>query len=289
MKKVLIIDSAGMAGHIISDYLFSLNRYDLINLVYGPKLKKNDIYIDLLNQQLLKQFVEERRPEIIINCFRLLIEESEQNPAKAIYFNSFIPHYLEELCRGKQIKIIHLSTDCVFSGLKGNYNENDFKDGKSFYARTKALGEIVNDKDLTFRTSFIGPNVGERSEELFHWFMMQKGEINGYNRVFWTGITTLELAKSIDKAMKMDLCGLYHLVPNEKISKYELLNLIKKIWKRDDIIIKKNEKISLDRSLIDNRKKITVNNYSVMFENLFNWMVKHKELYKKYFKVFKIK
>lgn len=282
MKKVLILGSASMAGHIISRYLNSLNKYKIINIAEKLKLNKNDILIKLEDNNLLKKNILKFKPNIIINCIRLLIEESEENPALAVYYNSFIPHFLEFIGKLRNIKIIHLSTDCVFSGKKGGYIENDIKDGEGYYARTKALGEIINNKDLTIRTSFIGPDATNKGEELFHWFLTQKGSIQGFSRVFWTGITTLELAKAIDAFIEQNINGLYHLVPNRKISKFELLKLIQKIWNKNNVKIEENTEKSVDKSLINTRKDFNyeIKSYLEMFNELHDWMKKNKDLYK---------
>lgn len=270
-----------MAGHVISQYLNSLHKYQITNLnLDNPS--PNDILIDIYNTKQLKETILREKPAIIINCLRLLIEESEANPDKAIYFNSYIPHYLSKVASEINAKVIQLSTDCVFSGKKGAYNEDDFKDGENYYARTKALGELVNERDLTLRTSFIGPNINNKNEELFHWFLMQKGEINGYSNAYWTGVTTLELAKSIEKAIELNLTGLHHVVPSEKISKFDLLNLIKEIWQKDDVSIKECNTVSIDKSLINNKKAIAVANYTTMFSELNQWMLNNKELYGSY-------
>jgi len=283
-KKLLILDSTSMAGHMICSYLNFINKYDIVNIICDSSLANQECYVDVDDKQFLYKTIHKYNPDIIINCLRLLIDESEVRPDKAIYYNSYIPHYLSRIGKEINAKIIQLSTDCVFSGKKGGYNENDFKDGENYYARTKALGEIINERDLTLRTSFIGPNINDKNEELFHWFLLQKGEVNGYTKAFWTGITTLELAKSIGRAIEIDLRGLYHLVPKEKISKYDLLNLIKYIWNKNDVVIKSDDTISIDKSLIDNRKILETSSYLPMFEDLYNWMVINKKLYKCYFK-----
>ena len=281
-KKILILDASGMAGHVVSLYLKSVNKYLVIDFICDASFTDVENFIDDYDSKFLDEKIKEVNPDIIINCLRILIQESESSPEKAIYFNSFIPHYLSKIGNEINAKVIHLSTDCVFSGKKGCYNEDDFKDGENVYARTKGLGELVNDKDLTLRTSFIGPNINGRNEELFHWFLLQKGNIKGYSDAYWTGITTLELAKSIDKVIDLNITGLYHLVPDEKISKYDLLNLIKNIWGKDDVTINKYNSISVDKSLIDNRKIINVNNYATMFFDLHNWMIVNRNLYSEY-------
>jgi len=114
------------------------------------------------------------------------------------------------------VKIIQISTDCVFSGKDGGYKEDSFRDGDTIYARTKALGEINNNKDLTIRTSIIGPDINEDGIGLFHWFMKQSGTIYGFRNAYWTGVTTIELAKGIEKFIEYNVTGIYHFVPTEK-------------------------------------------------------------------------
>lgn len=285
-KKIIVLDSSCMAGHVISQYLAILNNYELLNITCDSNIR-NGIFINIEDIGLLNGFIKDNQPDIIINCLRVLIEESENNHSKAIYYNSFIPHHLSKISRKNGAMVIQLSTDCVFSGEKGNYMEIDFKDGENYYAKTKALGELINDNDLTIRTSFIGPNLENKNEELFHWLMSQRGDVYGYSKALWTGITTLELAKRIEEAIVINLKGLYHLVPENKISKYDLLALIQNIWKIDNISLKKNENIIVDKSLVDSRKMIRVNNYHKMFEELYNWMLLNKLQYKHYFDVLK--
>ena len=198
-KKILILDATGMAGHVVSMFLNSLNKYIVTDFVCDLSFHDLGNPIDVYERKVLYEKIKEVKPDIIINCLRILIEESESSPDKAIYFNSYIPNYLSAIGKEINAMVIQLSTDCVFSGKKGCYNVDDFKDGENVYARTKGLGELVNERDLTLRTSFIGPNINGKNEELFHWFLLQKGEINGYSNAFWTGITTLELAKKRTK------------------------------------------------------------------------------------------
>ncbi|MHA1765835.1 MAG: dTDP-4-dehydrorhamnose reductase family protein [Promethearchaeota archaeon] len=282
MKKILIFGSTGMAGHVITRYFKSLNKYEIFNSSRS-RLDEDTHIIDVLNnREDIINFIERLRPDIIINCIGVLIRESELYPDQAIYINSYFPRFLENLGKKSQFKLIHLSTDCVFSGERGNYSETDIKDGKTMYARTKSLGEVINKKDLTIRTSIIGPELKSRGEGLFHWFFNQKNEIKGYNKVYWTGITTLELAKAIDAAVEEDLSGLYHLVPNNKISKHELLNLIKKIWNLPIKIIKSDVPVS-DKSLINTRTDFSYNipDYEDMLRELHEWMKNYNYQYYK--------
>ncbi len=261
-----------MAGHVITRYLNNLNKYEIIN-ASRSKLNNNTIIIDVMDRKLVKGLINGEKPEIVINCTGVLIKDSIMHYDRAIYINSYFPHYLEELGKQLNFKLIHLSTDCVFSGKKGSYSETDLQDGIDNYARSKILGEVKNDKDLTFRTSFIGPDLKENGAGLFNWLLTQTGKVSGYAHVYWSGITTLELAKAIDSAIDQDLNYLYHLVPKEKISKHDLLCLIKEIWGRSITIIKE-EKHAGDKSLINTRKdfKHDVPDYQIMLRELFEWM-----------------
>lgn len=271
-----------MAGHVITRYLSSLNQYEVINASLH-RLNEDTIIIDVQNKEKLKNILEEKSPDVVINCIGILINDSARKPALAIYINSFLPHYLAQLGIELNYKTIHLSTDCVFSGQKGGYKEDDIKDGKDHYAKTKALGEIINDRDLTFRTSIIGPELKNNGTGLFHWFMQQEHSTKGYSNVYWTGVTTLELAKAIDAAIKQDLSSLYHLVPDIKISKFDLLKIINDVFKKNLKIIQTQYPTS-DKSLINTRKDFNyeIPSYEQMIEELYFWMKKGKG-YSNYF------
>lgn len=272
IKRVFVFGATGMAGHMVTRYLDSLGKYLLFNSSID-KLNDQTIILNVENKKLVKKLLYQAKPDIVINCIGLLIQASKKHPALAIYLNSFFPHYLAELGQKLDFKTIHMSTDCVFSGKKGEYSENDFRDGEDHYARTKALGELINDRDLTFRTSIIGPELNENGVGLFNWFMRQKGTINGYTNVFWTGVTTLELAKAMDKAIEQDLTLLYHLVPENKISKYDLLQIIKEVFNKPIEILKDGQQ-KHDKSLINTRQDFNYNvpNYRDMLIELRDWM-----------------
>ena len=177
--------------------------------------------------------------------------------------------------------MIHISTDCVFSGKKGNYMETDFKDAEDMYGQSKSLGEIINEYDLTLRTSIIGPELKSNGEGLFHWFMQQKGEIKGFSKVYWSGVTTLELAKVIDEAIEQNLTGLINITNGTKISKYELLQLFKQYFYTNELIIQDNANKMLDKSLKSTRDdfKYSFSSYTSMIKNQFDFMDKNRELY----------
>lgn len=282
-KKVLLFGATGMAGHIAYYYLQSTERYELINVVYRTKLVKDSVVVDVTDKNAVTKLVEEVRPDLIINCIGVLIKGSEEHPDNAIFINSYFPHLLKKLSDEIGAKLIHISTDCVFSGKRGNYTESDFRDADDIYGRSKALGEIINDKDLTIRTSIIGPELKTNGEGLFHWFMHQTGQVNGFKTAIWGGVTTLELAKAIDNAIVQEQTGLIQLSNGIGITKYDLLSLFKKIWHRSNVNILPYDGNEIDKSIAKSDKfAYEVPSYEVMLLEQYEWMRKNDKLYSQY-------
>lgn len=282
MKKVLLFGATGMAGHVVYYYLQSTGKYDISNVVYRTPLTEDSIIVDVTNRDAVADVVHRVHPEIIINCVGILIKGSREHPDNAILINAYFPHLLKRLSDEVGAKLIHISTDCVFSGKKGNYTEDDFRDADDVYGRSKALGEIINDKDLTIRTSIIGPELKENGERLFHWFMHQCGEINGFRTTIWGGVTTLELAKAIDFSLDNGIVGLIHLSNGVGISKFDLLNLFKEIWGKDTVI-KPYDGNEVDKSIEKSlRLDYEVPSYRQMLVEQFEMMKSYSNLYSAY-------
>ena len=282
MKKVLLFGATGMAGHVVYYYLQSTGKYDISNVVDRTPLTEDSIIVDVTNRDAVADVVHRVHPEIIINCVGILIKGSREHPDNAILINAYFPHLLKRLSDEVGAKLIHISTDCVFSGKKGNYTEDDFRDADDVYGRSKALGEIINDKDLTIRTSIIGPELKENGEGLFHWFMHQCGEINGFRTAIWGGVTTLELAKAIDFSLDNGIVGLIHLSNGVGISKFDLLNLFKEIWGKDTVI-KPYDGNEVDKSIEKSlRLDYEVPSYRQMLVEQFEMMKSYSNLYSAY-------
>lgn len=272
-----------MAGHIAYYYLQDTGRYEVVNAVYRTKLTEDSIVVDVTDKDAVTSLVRETRPDLIINCIGVLIKGSKDHPDNAVFINAYFPHLLKKLADEVGAKLIHISTDCVFSGKKGNYNESDFRDADDIYGRSKALGEIINDKDLTIRTSIIGPELKTNGEGLFHWFMHQTGKVNGFKTAIWGGVTTLELAKAIDAAIVQQKTGLIQLSNGKGITKYDLLNLFKNIWHRDDIEILPFDGNGVDKSIAKSEKFFyEVPGYEAMLLKQYEWMRNHSNLYSQY-------
>lgn len=284
--NLLILGSNGMAGHVITDHFEKKSdEYQVDNISHSRKLNDKSYQFDLTDIAVFDDFLKRKKYDFIINCVGVLNHNAEQNKEKAILLNSYLPRFLEKRFKDSATKIIHLSTDCVFSGEKGGYEEKSFRDGDSFYDRTKILGELDNEKDLTIRTSIIGPDINKNGIGLFNWFMQSKGIVNGYTGAYWSGITTIELAQAIEEIINsQNISGLYHLVAREKINKYDLLSLIKEIFKREDINIKPNNDVLIDKSLVNTRVdfEYTVKSYPAMIEEMREWIHNHKDCYDHY-------
>ncbi|WP_379145991.1 SDR family oxidoreductase [Paenibacillus sp. sgz500992] len=283
--KILVLGGTGMAGHTISLYLKEVGHDVTVFSRRKFEYSKN-IVGDITNFTFLKSVVEEGDFDSIINAVGILNSNADENKSSAVLINSYLPHYLSSITANTKTKIIHMSTDCVFSGKDGGYSENSLRDGETFYDRSKALGEIENNKkDLTFRNSIIGPDLNVEGIGLFNWFMKQEGQIYGFVKAIWTGVTTITLAKAIDKAIEENLSGLYNLVNNERINKFDLLNLFNKHMRSDKKIILPSENLIIDKSLINNRTDFSfeVPSYEEMIVEMREWIESHKELYPHYF------
>ena len=177
-----------------------------------------------------------------------------------------------------------MSTDCVFSGRRGQYTEDDLKDGSTFYDRSKALGELEDEKNLTLRQSIVGPDIKSSGIGLLNWFMQQHGEVAGFTEAIWTGQTTLQLAKTMEAAAEEKVHGLYNTVPDVSISKNELLKLFDKHLRSEKIDIIPVNMMAADKSLRRTRWdfQYKIPEYEPMIIELGEWMRVHKSLYPHY-------
>mgnify|MGYP001179962627 FL=1 len=284
LKRVLILGSTGLIGHQIYNYLKNDGNYELHNIAFREKIEKDTIILDARDENNLIEQIKILKPEYIINCIGILISASNKDPKSAIFLNAYMPHRLEALSNKINAKLTHISTDCVFSGSKKEpYIENDYKDGKDTYAKTKGLGEIISDKHLTLRTSVVGPELKTDGEELFHWFMNQEDEISGFTKSIWSGVTTIELAKAVKWSIENNITGLYHVTNNSSITKYELLKLFKKYTKKK-IEIKKVDGKDIDKSFIDTRLLLDyeIPTYEKMISDMVDLINDNRSLYFQY-------
>ena len=284
MKKVLIFGAGGMAGHVLKNYLKDTGRYELYSTYNTQSTGPGDYQVNIVDTKKVQELLNTIKPDIIVNCIGTLIKNSIEFPDKAIFTNAYFPHFLAGLVKKSGAKIIHISTDCVFSGKRGKYEETDAKDANDLYGSSKALGELTDSQNLTIRTSIIGPELKTNGEGLFHWFMLQKGNISGYTNVWWSGVTTLELAKFIDYIIDKPTYGLMHFTNGTPINKFQLLSLFAKNFGRNDVEIHENGNKHSDKSLVPSMKAIEykVPSYDDMLSQMHAFMEKNKGIYKLY-------
>lgn len=254
--KILVIGSNGMAGHVIARYL-KQQQHQVVTVARDNA----DFLIDIENTDGVKILFStlEKDFDFVINCIGLLVKDSNDRPDRAAIINSWFPHYLEHVYKDIYTKIIHLSTDCVFDGKKGDYVEDDVHTEMNAYGSSKSLGEINNSKDVTFRMSIIGTEIKTNGIGLMNWILTNPNiELQGWDNAWWNGITTLELAKCIDKHISDPIItGVYHLVNNEnKINKYDLLLKINAIFNLNKKIVQTQGPKPVNKILVDTRKLV---------------------------------
>lgn len=286
MKKILVLGGTGMAGHTIALY-FKSRGYDVTSFARRPLSFANNILGDAMScgkEQLTD--ILSRDFDVVINCIGVLVKESEMRPERAAYLNGYFPHLIASILKDKKTKLIHMSTDCVYSGKNGPYRETSCKDAEDFYGRSKALGEIDDNKNLTFRNSIIGPDINKEGVGLLNWFMKQEGKIKGYAKSYWSGVTTLTLAKAMERAIEEDLTGIYNLVNNKRISKLGLLELFNDYMRHGKLEIEPyySEETELNKAMINSREDFpfVVPSYEEMVMEMATWIIKHIDLYPHY-------
>ena len=271
--KIIVLGQKGVVGHAVSLYFKEAGHevYDGFD---------SFIY----DEEKLKSAIDEVRPDAIINCTAIVNQVAEEDKAGAAFLNAYLPHLLEKMTAGTKTVVVHRSTDCIFSGAKGQYVLEDWPDAKSFYARTKAVGELNNDKDITIRVSLIGPAQDENDGSLLNWFLNQKGEVKGFANAIWTGLTTLEYAKTIERLLNQKAHGVFQAAPKRAISKYELIKLFEKYFPEGRTIVRV-ENNRVDKSLVPywGAYDIHIKDYEEQVAEMKEWIESHPNFYPAYY------
>ena len=259
--RILILGGDGMLGHQLLKHFARnhevrvtlrqpLERYASFGIFHA-----NDAYgsIDLRRADLLSPVLGKFRPEAVINAIGIVKQRpAAEDAIPSLEINALLPHRLTLLCKEIGARLVHMSTDCVFSGRKGNYVESDPADAEDLYGRTKYLGEVHAAHCITLRTSIIGQELA-RKTGLLEWFLAQTGTIRGYRNAIFSGFTTIEMARVIEIILTRfpSAAGVYH-VSSEPISKFDLLSLLRKRLKREIEIVPYDD-FRCDRSLDSTR------------------------------------
>lgn len=288
--RILLLGGNGMAGHVLAAYLSRQSGYEVeatirphVGKSFGtgtgipslPRLSGVPLHeLDAEDLPAVRQTVERVRPDIIVNAIGILNRHAEEQPLLAYTVNGLLPHWLAHAAGEIGARLIHISSDCVFSGARGSYGEEELPDGYTVYAKSKALGEIRDPRHLTIRTSIIGPEIREDGIGLMKWFLSRKGIVPGYVNVPWNGVTTLELAKAAAWAIEHpQVGGLVHLTAPEPISKHRLLELVRHAYGRTDLELRPVPEPAIDRTLQPTKSGFGHKppGYSAMLEELAEW------------------
>jgi dTDP-4-dehydrorhamnose reductase len=261
-KRVLVLGASGMLGNAVlrlftqdpSWHAMGTTRSASQHLKFPDHIRRQLINgVDVENFDSLSAAFASGKPDVVINCVGLVKQLAEANdPLAAIPINSLLPHRLARLCAVAGARLVHLSTDCVFDGTKGNYTEGDKPDAYDLYGRSKLLGEVNYENAITLRTSIIGRELGS-AHSLVDWFLAQEGQVRGFTKAIFSGLPTVELARVIKDYVlpRPQLRGLYH-VSAQPISKHDLLQLVAQAFAKT-IEIVPDTQVAIDRSLDSNR------------------------------------
>jgi len=256
--NVLVLGASGMLGNAVfrlfaqsPGFLTTGSLRSTTQLGYLAKNLHDNVIcgVDVENVDILKSLFSKTKPDVVINCVGLVKQIAEAyDPLLAIPINALLPHRLARLCEVAGARLVHISTDCVFSGNKGMYTEADVSDANDLYGLSKYLGEVNFPHAITLRTSIIGHELSG-FHSLVGWFLAQQGGVKGFRRAIFSGLPTVELALIIRDYVvpRPELHGLYH-VSSKAINKFELLRLVAKIYGKS-IDIQPDDELVIDRSL----------------------------------------
>jgi dTDP-4-dehydrorhamnose reductase len=257
-KRVLVLGGTGMLGHVVLSQLAVAASLEVYGTVrdpdeaarwFSPEILVRCLRVDAFNFDSVIRALSETQPEVVINCIGIVKQSSlAKDPVTSIYLNSWFPHRLALSCRLAGARLIHLSTDCIFDGARGNYREEDPVSAQDLYGRSKALGEVTSQGCLTVRTSILGHELRGKLG-LIEWFLAQEGEVRGFTRAIFSGFPTVVLAGIIRDLLLVNssLTGVYH-ISAAPIAKYDLLKLVATEYGKEIAIIP-DDSLKVDRSL----------------------------------------
>ena len=273
---VLILGSSGMLGNAVVRYFVSRQVYSVVSasrsssaLIENTDVRHIDLneYDSIFDFSNLSKLVDDVKPDFILNCIGVIKQRKEASFELLTLANAYFPHMLLRVCHSREIRLVHISTDCVFAGSRGMYRDFDTPDSIDDYGLSKAIGELNNDLSVTLRTSIVGHELAS-SYGLLDWFLSQKPKstIQGYTKAVFSGLTTIELSRVIhDFVLNSHLSGIYN-VSSDPISKYDLLAIAGCIYDHD-VKIERSSQLVIDRSLDSSRFKDVTGYVSPSWQN----------------------
>lgn len=283
--KVLVIGASGMIGSTVLRVLSENNDWEVFGTVRDesvkrffskPIVERLSTNVDVEHQDSLVGVLDRLRPDVVVNCAGLTKHKPEaEDSLVSIPINTLMPHRLAGLCKLIGARLIHISTDCVFSGEKGGYVEDDFADARDVYGKSKALGELNYQHTVTLRTSTIGHEL-QSQFGLLDWFLLQEERCKGYTRAIFSGLPTVVFAQVVRDVVipHKELSGLYH-VAAKPIAKYDLLKLIADVYGKS-IEIVADDSFVIDRSLDANRFQLATGYVAPEWPELIKLMYAYK-------------
>jgi dTDP-4-dehydrorhamnose reductase len=268
MTNILVLGITGMLGKMVFEYLSRNPEFSVFGTVRNDKYLSERIFFFNANDisHLEKQQFTDLGIDYIINCIGItkpFIKDSDpEEVIRAIKINVNFPWKLAKYAKKHDIKVLQIGTDCVYSGKKGSYKEDDPHDPLDVYGKSKSLGEVFDGSTLIIRSSIIGPEFKEDTKFLLEWFISQPkgGTIGGYEHHIWNGVTTLQFAEICEKIIQsnsfnklIEISYVHHFIPNNTVNKFELMNLFNEIYKKELEINRVNiPDQKIDRSLGSN-------------------------------------
>ena len=256
MNKILVLGSTGMLGRMVSEYFSQFPEYELFQTfrsIQNNKLVNNHKFDAMTDS--LELLIEKIKPDYLINCIGIIKPEiNERNQSsinRAININTYFPIKLSKSAKKHNFKYVQIGTDCVFSGLVGNYQETSFQDAADVYGKTKIVGEIFDSSKYLLRSSIVGPEPGQ-GKSLLNWFLSQNQQtVNGFIDHKWNGITTLNFAKIVHGMIKSSkfINNLQHITPQDEVSKYDLLLYFNKYFQSNVTIVSVDSNNPVNRTL----------------------------------------
>jgi len=256
MNKILVLGSSGMLGRMVSEYFSQFPEFELFQTFRRNQNNKlvNNHKFDAMKDSL-EPLIEKIKPDYLINCIGIIKPEiNERNQSsinRAININTYFPIKLSKSAKKHNFKYVQIGTDCVFSGLSGNYQETSFQDAEDIYGKTKIGGEIFDSSKYLLRSSIVGPELGQ-GKSLLNWFLSQNQQtVNGFIDHKWNGITTLNFAKIVYGMIKSNkfINNLQHITPQDEVSKYDLLLYFNKYFQANVTIESVDSNNPVNRTL----------------------------------------
>jgi dTDP-4-dehydrorhamnose reductase len=286
MQRVLIVGASGMLGNAAYRLFASSKGFhvtgtarSLAGLDFLPRSDAARIIggVDVADFDALVRLFREECPDVVINCVGVIKQlPLARDPTSSIEINALFPHRLAHLCAAGNARLVQISTDCVFSGRRGNYRETDFSDADDLYGRTKLLGEVDYPNAITLRTSIVGHEIGT-TVSLIDWFLSQPGpQVRGYRKAIYTGLPSVEFARVVRDMVipRSDLRGVWH-VSSDPITKYDLLHLVAKTYGKE-INIMPDDSVEIDRSLDGSRFREATGYVAASWSDLVKLMYAHR-------------